>query len=292
MTGIYVITNKINGKKYVGQSKDIFERWRQHEQNFRLKLYNYVIYQAFEKYGFENFEFSILEETKIEDLDEREKYWIKTLHTYVKDPKCQGYNMTLGGEGNSSINIEEVWKLWDNGLSVSEIAEELGHDRSAIRKYLLNYDNYSKEESNTRGDLIQGKNRWENVEQYTLQGEYLNTYYNMGEAQRRTGVSSKAIWCAIHGKAYTAGGYQWKFVSDEREIKDISSKTIKQKQPVIQINKDGTFNTYESAAEASRQTGIAARQIRKVCQKKANTAGGFKWYYKGDDDFERQDNFS
>lgn len=51
MIGIYKITNKINGKCYIGQSKNIEERWRHH----RTSKLKYPLYLAFQKYGLENF---------------------------------------------------------------------------------------------------------------------------------------------------------------------------------------------------------------------------------------------
>lgn len=279
MIGIYKITNKINGKMYVGQSHNIFERWYRYEQCHRLKRYDYAIYRAFEKYGFENFEFSIIEETTPELLDEREKYWIQQLHTYVKDPLCNGYNMTIGGEGNTSIDVEQIIALWSQGKSIIEIANETGHDRSAVRKYLIDCPGYSEDEARSRGNRTMWQSRGENVEQYTLSGEYIDTFANLADAERHTGISSKNIWCAVSKNALTAGGYQWKYCSDTTILGDVSKQTKKQKQPVVRVNKDGTTTTYESAAEASRQTGITALQIRKVCQGKGLTAGGYKWYY-------------
>ena len=279
MIGIYKITNKINGKMYVGQSHNIFERWYRYEQCHRLKRYDYAIYRAFEKYGFENFEFSIIEETTPELLDEREKYWIQQLHTYVKDPLCNGYNMTIGGEGNTSIDIEQVIALWHQGKSIIEIANETGHDRSAVRKYLIDCPDYSEDEARSRGNRTMWEGRGENVEQYTLSGEYIDTFANLADAERHTGVSSKNIWSVVSKNSLSAGGYQWKYASDNTEAVDVTKRIKIQKQPVTRINKDGTTTTYESAAEASRQTGITAGQIRKVCQGKGLTAGGYKWYY-------------
>lgn len=93
MIGIYLITNKVNGKKYVGQSIDIEKRWKDHIRD--SKKSEYTIHKAIRKYGVENFEFSVLEECPVDKLDEREIYWISELDTYNN-----GYNMTLGGEGH------------------------------------------------------------------------------------------------------------------------------------------------------------------------------------------------
>lgn len=93
MIGIYLITNKVNGKKYVGQSIDIEKRWKDHIRD--SKKSEYTIHKAIRKYGVENFEFSVLEECSVDKLDEREIYWISELDTFNN-----GYNMTLGGEGH------------------------------------------------------------------------------------------------------------------------------------------------------------------------------------------------
>lgn len=73
MVGIYLITNKINNKKYVGQSKDIERRWKEHI----LKEKNTMIHNAIKKYGKENFDFKILELCSLEQLTEKERYYYK-----------------------------------------------------------------------------------------------------------------------------------------------------------------------------------------------------------------------
>lgn len=93
MTGIYLITNKANGKKYVGQSVDVEGRWKDHIRKSRSRT-NTHICNSIRRYGIENFLFEVLEECPVDKLDEREIYWISKLNTYNN-----GYNMTLGGGG-------------------------------------------------------------------------------------------------------------------------------------------------------------------------------------------------
>ena len=73
-TGIYLIENLLNGKKYVGQSKNIYARWSGHRCDSKEK--NLPLYFAMRKDGLENFKFSILEECEISQLAEKEDYWI------------------------------------------------------------------------------------------------------------------------------------------------------------------------------------------------------------------------
>lgn len=88
-SGIYCIENKINGKKYVGQSRiDVNKR-----MNDSHKECKYLVY-AIKKYGKENFKSFIIEYCDIKDLNDREKYWIKEMRSHVSE---NGYNISWGG---------------------------------------------------------------------------------------------------------------------------------------------------------------------------------------------------
>lgn len=82
ITGIYKITNIINGKCYVGQAMNMSERWKQHirrgvgaDPATRNKLYPAMLAD-----GVENFTFEILEECAAQALNEREQYWQQVYH--------------------------------------------------------------------------------------------------------------------------------------------------------------------------------------------------------------------
>lgn len=107
--GIYKITNKINNKCYIGKSINIEERWKYHiEHRNVISEYNKPLYQAFRKYGIENFSFEIIEEINdCEVMNEREKFWIKHYDCYGGD---KGYNATLGGDGGvTCINSRDKY---------------------------------------------------------------------------------------------------------------------------------------------------------------------------------------
>lgn len=87
---IYKITNLINGKTYIGQSKNPERRFREHS----LNLKNSVISTAINKYGKDNFSLEIIERN-INNYNEREAYWIQYYNSFNRD---FGYNRTLGGE--------------------------------------------------------------------------------------------------------------------------------------------------------------------------------------------------
>ena len=96
MIGVYKITNNLNNKCYIGISTNIKERWKYHKNKYNWsREYNKLLYRAFIKYGLENFTFEILEECKVEELSNKEKYYISMFDAYNN-----GYNATTGGEDN------------------------------------------------------------------------------------------------------------------------------------------------------------------------------------------------
>jgi group I intron endonuclease len=109
MQGIYEIKNKINNKVYIGQSNNIEWRWQQH--GYLLNNYksdSIHLQHAWDKYGSENFEFSILEEVlDLSLLNEKEIYWINFKQSYLRE---FGYNIS-GGGGNTITSEETKQKI-------------------------------------------------------------------------------------------------------------------------------------------------------------------------------------
>lgn len=105
---IYCVHNKINGKNYIGQTTNFRNRFSMKIIG-HFKCYNdYIngnpirgkyLYRAWNKYEFKSFIVYIIDEgSDRADLNVKETYWIKTLHTCVKDPECFGYNLTWGAD--------------------------------------------------------------------------------------------------------------------------------------------------------------------------------------------------
>lgn len=106
--GIYKITNLTNGKIYIGQSVNIYQRWRAEKSrsfNPTSIEFNCAKARAFRKYGIKNFHFEIIEECKPEQLNEREIYWANYYNSYV--PK--GYNVSLCGKNKRHpVTLENI----------------------------------------------------------------------------------------------------------------------------------------------------------------------------------------
>lgn len=105
---VYLVTNQINGKKYVGitiQGLDL--RLRGHFSKAKVTKDNRKFYNAIRKYGEENFRIERLDSaSSYDELKEKEKRYIAELDTYNT-----GYNSTLGGDGTigaiTSIEVRE-----------------------------------------------------------------------------------------------------------------------------------------------------------------------------------------
>ena len=88
-----------NGKRYIGiTSKNPKARWE--NGSGYDKDHQPVMYNAIQKYGWDNIQHNILYDNLTEqEAKQKEKELIQYYHTFIRDPNCMGYNMTLGGEG-------------------------------------------------------------------------------------------------------------------------------------------------------------------------------------------------
>lgn len=126
---IYVITNKVNGKQYVGQtSRNIDTRFEEHCYDDRS---NSAIHKAIKKYGINSFELKELESVDLSLLDDKEKYWIEKLDTYKN-----GYNCNVGGD--QSLNNYKQVLIVENGMIIDS-CEYLGREISSITDWSFRY---------------------------------------------------------------------------------------------------------------------------------------------------------
>lgn len=88
--GVYKITNIANCKIYVGSSKDIENRWKQHMDALTKKEHaNTHLQNAWNKYGCQSFKFEIIEECDPSVQFEREQFYLNTLNPFGD----HGYNI-------------------------------------------------------------------------------------------------------------------------------------------------------------------------------------------------------
>lgn len=284
MIGIYKITNTINNKCYIGQSINIEIRWKQHIYESKILQHKYKIYLAMNQYGIDNFIFEILEECPLDKniLNEREKYWIKYYNSFE-----DGYNMTLGGQGEDSYKYNPILirQLWDEGYSTKLIQEIVGCGRSTINNHLKGYNDYNCSTSHSRGILLSGKLKEKihiginysfsetqklffknnvNVHQYDLDGNYIASYTSLGEATRalgktKPGVETNIIHCLKNNRNQKiAYGYQW-----SKEKVDKLSPVPTHAGKLVKCLETGQI--FHSSVEAAKWCGLKSNSSIKDC---------------------------
>ena len=207
MIGIYKITNQITNEVYIGQSIHIEQRWEEHKREAKTNNSQALIYQAMRQYGINNFSFEILEECQPNEvlLNEREKYWISFYDSFHN-----GYNMTSGGQGNEGwiYNPETFFELWDEGYTTQQIAEKVGCSIQLVAMRLKGYKDFGRCSGHSRTYY---NNKEANIHQYTLLGEYIQSFASIREAERALQVKhSDIISFCLSGKLKTGYNFQWK----------------------------------------------------------------------------------
>ena len=270
MVGIYKITNKINNKVYIGQSKDIESRWESH------KYYTYStktkLQYAFAKYGIFNFLFQVIEECDISNLDEREKFWISYYNSYE-----DGYNMTMGGQEGRTLDYDTIIADFDNTHSIHKTAENLHLARGTIRNVLDIYKiPYDKGKSQPQSVIM--------IDPYTL--EEKKTFPSIKDAAEYLHLSEAALRKYFSGDTKTCGGYYWKKSNENKNfIKLKENEKINQKKTIKSVLQytlaKELVAEYPSLSAANRAIGKSRsnQQIPNAC-KNHTEAFGFLWEFK------------
>lgn len=124
---VYKILNLVNSKVYIGiTTKKPEKRWKQHLNNYKYFWLNQALYKAMRKYGPNNFQFSIIEQTNdLNILKELEIKYIQENNSFGST----GYNMTLGGDGAFGFKHSEKTKD-----KIANLQKERTHSDKAKEK--------------------------------------------------------------------------------------------------------------------------------------------------------------
>lgn len=266
---VYLRTNTVNGKQYVGQT-DNLKRREQHWKSLSFVYGNKKFSEERNKYGLENFSLEILA-----IVDTREEAWALE-QTYIKELNTKypnGYNICDGGGGALGYKHtdDSKKKIADNNARYW-----LGRHRSEETKEIISRKSKERLKDPTNHPMY-GK-RGEDSPRY---GKHLSE-----ETKKKIGEANKISLKGKHLSDETK-----KKISEKNKIsmkgKKPSEATMKAfiekcTKPVIQT-KDGKFIAeYQSASEAQRVTGIFSSNISFSCNHKNRKAGGFDWYFKKD----------
>lgn len=250
---IYLITNQVNNKIYIGQTnknKSYQGRFKEHcDQAFDRKHRQTALTNAIYKYGVESFTVELIEDDIDEkDIDTREIYYIDYYNSFIKNG-C-GYNMTLGGQGvHGYIPDDAVRKKISDSLRGRKIDPESTR-RATETKKASGYFDYRRDSTDWRQKISQSR-----LGRFTKNN---NPFY---------------------GKHH----------SDEakRMISDSNSKPIL----MIDLHTDEVIMEFSSLIKATEyllENNITSNKgansrISKICRGIDKSAYGYKWKYKCND---------
>lgn len=294
MIGIYKITNKINGKVYIGQSTNTSERWLAHKEvitcDFRANSRHRPLYKDMMRYGLENFSFEVIEECSKEKLNEREIYWIKYYNSYFFNPNSNGYNLTIGGETNkyacSEEEIQQIIDLWREGKSIKEIIEITNRGRWAVLNHLKDKEpSYNPQESQRRQHVNQVHGE-KGLYQYDLEGNFIREFNSIKAAGDFMQTDPSLISKAAKGRFRQLKGYIYIFKSEENK-EEILARRIKVKKTrpqVLQIDPDTNrvIDIIDNQTAKAKELGGPQHDGTKIsscCRGENQTVYGYRWKY-------------
>ena len=186
---IYKITNKVNGKSYIGQTiQNVKERFYQHcATKCSQAVLNMVIHKAITKYSKSNFTIEVIEEVESANLNDRERYWIRYYDSYNN-----GYNSTEGGQDGiklfKNLDTESIVREYKSGKSLREIGRLFNVDKQTIKDLLVRnninlrttrtYKLSQKDREDIIKDLSLGLSRKEIISKWHISKSYLSQLIN------------------------------------------------------------------------------------------------------------------
>lgn len=136
ISGVYKIENTVTGDFYVGSSKNVEKRWKQHKCSSIWKRYpNSRMYQGMQKYGTDRFVFEILEEVEPGHLKEKEQQFIETLNPTYNSNNANGLDVERRKEYIKKYQQSEKGKKSSKKYYQSE------RGREVKKKYYKKRDN-------------------------------------------------------------------------------------------------------------------------------------------------------
>ena len=274
ITGIYIITNIIDNKVYIGESVNCSERICKHKSNLRKGTHaNPHLQSSWSLYGEINFTFGILEECIKEDLLKAEDLWCIKLNAHDRN---FGYNINPTGIGEkitkSKETIEKI-RIANTGKTVS--------DETKKKLSIINTGNIITKE--TIEKLKNSKKNME-VDQYDKIGNFIATYKSLREAEREIGISLKGIRLCLSSKYNLTEGFIFKYHGEELTIEEINRRNENcfgaKKTSVIGYTLDGVLiGEFDSYYQAGKQTNQDPYKISICCKGKQKRVKNIVWSY-------------
>ncbi len=230
MAYIYILTNNINNKKYIGQTVDYKRRFEKYKYN--ISQSNQYILKAIKKYGWDSFSYSIYL-CPIFLLDFIERFLIKLLNTLAPN----GYNLETGGNKNKTFCKETCEKIsiaskgennafygkkhsLDSKLKMSDSRKEYYKNNDAYWKGKKLPEEVKVKLSEAHIGVQARENHPKAKKVICL--ETMEVFNCMKDAEEKHGVTYANISCCCRGITKTAGGFHWMYYEDYLKLQEAS----------------------------------------------------------------------
>lgn len=274
---IYCITNLINNKLYIGQTHRILqERWDEHLAAGRDINNHRPLYRAMRKYGEKNFSISIIEECLDQELNEKEKYWIKEKETWIAEHPDKGYNITCGGGNGTKYSYDYIRFLYKEGMTQSEIRDELKCDPWVIRQAIAADSTISEEYKKEQHHIAAKRGQKAIMKQVQaidpMTNEIYKTFDSISDASQFFNIDHACISTAIRkGRPHKCRNYYWEYCD--------KNATARKTVSVISIDiTTGQETIYPSIAAAAKQCNLNTPNIVEAINRNWR-CGQWKWKY-------------
>lgn len=293
--GVYCIENIANNKKYIGSSLNIFRRWGDHKTHLKHnKHHSYKLQRAWCKYSNDKFKFYIIEEFFGIDKDLRklEQYYLDLFKSY--DFRF-GYNVNSNSlhpevkpteyqdiiDGKFKVSQEQfdeiIYYLSNTKISIPNISKITKVQYRTIYQiyFKQNYFNVVKDMSFNKREAF-GENsctsKLTEVQVKEIINKLLNKEYIV-DVSKKYNINSATIWDIYNHKT-------WNSLTKNIIFPKYEKSTGKYFKKVVQYDLDmNLINTYHSAKEAEKETGVGRKMISRVCKGERPQTHGFIWKF-------------
>lgn len=306
---IYLITNTINNKHYVGQTRrTVNVRWKQHCQYSNHTNKNSAIDRAIGKYGKDNFTVKELKFFEYPSLDmlhnalnNAEIYYIDLYKTLTTQ---NGYNISAGGSKRNYIEKPvDLYDLDGNliktfrsavdassylGVTPTNIMKCCNGSIVNVAKHVCRYKDQGFDLYRTSTLITESKKQYENrpILQYTKDGNFIREYPSINEAVSINGFNkSRCLFDCCIGTYKSSYGYLWKFKDDKTKIEPYLDPRSLLKRPLNQYDVNNNYiQTFYDAPALRKYLCVKdySSAINRCLNKKKKTYLGYQWFYADD----------
>lgn len=289
---IYKITNPIN-MIYVGQTVSIRKRILSYKRyEFESSRHKGIINDSFLTFGFKAHTFQILEmNVDVEDLSEREQYWINKLNTlHSVNPSGMNGNdydssTFAKTKGVVSKDFFEGFEEWGfKSFTGEEFLEKTKKLRSQYTSYVnkkhkKNFPQWAKEKC------------WAKLKKkilcYDINGDFICEYTSSTDAAKILGIPRSSIKDSLKWGSWSRAKYMFKYWEENYPLKiEVGQVTVQGGlKPVLLLNNEWKLiKEYESPIKAADDLGASAIHIRRLASEKGlkMLKNSYRFVYKED----------